>query len=186
MSKRRLKRKIIFTMIFAMLSIFQMTSVTAEASDWKTAYANIIKGYDGVENHFSSGCFNYVKNYFRLLDCVWERCGIDICENGILHFYGSGGAAYHYDKYYKMADDGYSVEMIDSFYIDSEENVVTLIDGSVIPFQGNYDTFGNRYSSADLNWLRLSPENAESVTGYSWDMISDVTNDEILLAPCYE
>ena len=54
--------------------------------------------------------------------CLGERCSAKIYNNGIIYFYGAGGALIHGLEFYKIGNDGYSKENIASFSVETDEN----------------------------------------------------------------
>ena len=54
--------------------------------------------------------------------CLGERCYVKIYNNGIIFFYGAGGANLHGLEFYKIGNDGYSKENIATFSVKSDEN----------------------------------------------------------------
>ena len=54
--------------------------------------------------------------------CLGERCSLKIYNNGIIYFYGAGGALIHGLEFYKIGNDGYSKENIATFSVESDEN----------------------------------------------------------------
>ena len=54
--------------------------------------------------------------------CLGERCSAKIYNNGIIYFYGAGGAYTHGLEFYKIGNDGYSKEEIATFIVEIDKN----------------------------------------------------------------
>ena len=63
-------------------------------------------------------------------NCLGDRCSLSLYDNGIMYFYGAGGASHHGLDFYKIGSNGYSRETIGSYGVDiSEDRSVTIMNG---------------------------------------------------------
>ena len=107
------------------------------------------------------------KKVLRFYDdgCLGERCSSSIYDNGIIYFYGSGGASVHGLDFYKVAGDGYSKEVIKSYSVEYDSNGnVTIMDNntkSVTNFKKDEEVISSVIGSAKkvdlskLDWIEI-------------------------------
>ena len=62
--------------------------------------------------------------------CLGERCTADVYDNGIIYFYGAGGAMMHGLSFYKIDSNGYDKNTFKDYVveIDNNKNVI-ITDG---------------------------------------------------------
>ncbi len=72
--------------------------------------------------------------------CLGERCNSSIYDNGIIYFYGSGGASIHYLDFYKIASDGYSKDTFKSYSVEYDSNGNVTITDELTKTKTNYKT----------------------------------------------
>ena len=97
--------------------------------------------------------------------CLGERCSAEIYDNGIIYFYGSGGAMIHGLDFYKIASDGYSKETYKSYSVEYDSNRnVTITDNntkSVTTYKTDEEVIssvvGNskKVDLSKLNWIEI-------------------------------
>lgn len=62
--------------------------------------------------------------------CLGERCSASIYDNGIIYFYGAGGAMRHGLSFYKIDKDGYSMDVFKAYAVEIDDNKnVIITDG---------------------------------------------------------
>ena len=97
--------------------------------------------------------------------CLGERCNSSIYDNGIVYFYGSGGANLHGLDFYKIASDGYSKESFKSYEVEYDSNRNVTITDSLTKEKTNYKTDEEVISSvvgnatkvdlSKLSWIEI-------------------------------
>lgn len=70
--------------------------------------------------------------------CLGERCSAEIYNNGIIYFYGSGGAMIHGLHFYKIGNDGYSKDTFKSFSVEYDSNRNVTITDNLMKEKTNY------------------------------------------------
>ena len=99
--------------------------------------------------------------------CLGDRCQVELWDNGIMFFEGSGGAAYHSYEFYKLGNDGYSKETIKKYYVEYKDNEVktfTVTDrdtNEIVDFKSTDDIVASIKGNAKdvdlskLNWIEI-------------------------------
>ena len=65
--------------------------------------------------------------------CLGERCSATLYDNGIIYFYGAGGARVHGLTFYKIGDNGYSIEIVKDYGVEIDENGnYTISEGDTV------------------------------------------------------
>ena len=70
--------------------------------------------------------------------CLGERCNAKIYDNGLIYFYGAGGASIHGLDFFKIASDGYSKETFKSYSVEYDENKNVTITDNITKSKTNY------------------------------------------------
>lgn len=99
--------------------------------------------------------FSYVDGTVVHLFSGAERSHLTVCEDGIVSENSSGGALHNFQYYYKINEDGRSCDAIRYYYINSEDYTVEDIEGTVNPFDGNYDQYLHIYNEAQSGWISM-------------------------------
>ena len=97
--------------------------------------------------------------------CLGERCSSSIYDNGIIYFYGSGGANIHGLDFYKIGSDGYSKDTFKSYEVEYDSNGnVTITDNntkSVTNFKKDEEVISSVVGSSKkidlskLGWIEI-------------------------------
>ena len=70
---------------------------------------------------------------------------------------GSGGACHTITQsYYTIGSDGKSCDTIGYYYINGDDQTVEDLEGTVTPFDGNYDQYLYQYEEETLSWKEVS------------------------------
>ena len=98
-------------------------------------------------------------NVFINDSCLGERCNVSIYDNGIIYFYGAGGAAVHGLTFYKIGNDGYSREIVKDFGVEIKDGIYNIeSDGVKTDFKSDkeaIDSVVNGASVVDLSKLEF-------------------------------
>ena len=121
---------------------------------------------DGKDSIFEIYTYDGNKtNRFFNESCLGERCSTEIYSNGIIYFYGSGGANIHGLDFYKIANDGYSEDTIKSYEVEYDENKNITITDEITNTKTNYKSDeevisnvvgnANKVDLSKLNWQEI-------------------------------
>ena len=98
-------------------------------------------------------------------NCLGERCNSSIYDNGIIYFYGSGGASIHGLDFYKIASDGYSKDTFKSYSVEYDSNGNVTITDELTKAKTNYkaddevinDVVGSakKIDLSKLGWIEI-------------------------------
>lgn len=101
-------------------------------------------------------------NAFFKDSCLGERCNAHIYENGLIYFYGAGGASLHGLTFYKIGADGYSKDIVKDFGVEIHDGVYTIeSDGVITDFKSDEEVInsvvGNtkKVDLSRLNWKEI-------------------------------
>ena len=88
-------------------------------------------------NTFDAGCV------------LGERCSATIYDNGIIYFYGSGGATVHGLTFYKIGNDGYTFEKEKEFDVEVNNGVYSAeLNGVKTEFKSDDEVIKSIVNSA--------------------------------------
>lgn len=62
--------------------------------------------------------------------CLGEKCIAKIYDNGIIYYYGAGGALFHELVFYKIGNDGYSKKVVKNYSVEYSDNNVAVTDSA--------------------------------------------------------
>lgn len=145
----------------------------------------------GADSSGLCGLYAFNGNSAVLVEEGIYRSYLYLLEDGILYSGGSGGAATHYNEYFKIADDGYSKDVIDSFLhdynYDTEEMEIfhrtddewidktnsrkiteTEYEQLILKYASNFSESGVAIEQEGMNWTEILP------------IVSSSTNDPII------
>ena len=98
-------------------------------------------------------------------NCLGDRCGASIYDNGVIYFNGSGGASVQGYTFYKIGSDGYSKDTIKSYTAEyGESGNVTITDDltkTVTNFKKVEDIISsvvgnaNKVNLSKLSWTEI-------------------------------
>ena len=101
-------------------------------------------------------------NMFLREVCVGERCPVSIYDNGIIYFYGAGGAAVHGLTFYKIGSDGYSRETVKDFGVEINDGIYSIeSDGVKTDFKSDEEAINSVVNGAkvvdlsSLKWVEI-------------------------------
>lgn len=98
-------------------------------------------------------------NMFIKEGCLGERCIAHIYDNGIIYFYGAGGAAIHGLDFYKIGNDGYSKDIVKTFGVEIKDGIHSIeSDGVKTNFKSDEEAINsvvNGASVVDLSKLQF-------------------------------
>ena len=120
-------------------------------------------GSNGIYEMYTYDGSKAIKFYNQ--SCLGDRCNSSIYDNGIIYFYGSGGAMIHGLDFYKIASDGYSKETYKSYSVEYDSNKnVTITDNNTkakIDYKTDEEVIssvvGNskKVDLSKLNWVEI-------------------------------
>ena len=120
-------------------------------------------GSNGIYEMYTYDGSKAIKFYNQ--SCLGDRCNSSIYDNGIIYFYGSGGAMIHGLDFYKIASDGYSKETYKSYSVEYDSNKNVTITDNNTKSVTNYKTDEEVISSvvgnsekvdlSKLNWVEI-------------------------------
>ena len=112
--------------------------------------------YGGSGNASVLDIFTYASGRAVRLLSGAERSHLTLCRDGVISENGSGGAAHNYQSYYTIGSDGKSCDTIGYYYINGDDQTVEDLEGTVTPFDGNYDQYLYQYEEETLSWKEVS------------------------------
>ena len=95
-------------------------------------------GSNGIYEMYTYDGSKAIKFYNQ--SCLGDRCNSSIYDNGIIYFYGSGGASVHGLDFYKIGDDGYSKDTFKSYSVEYDSNGNVTITDELTKTTTNYKT----------------------------------------------
>lgn len=120
-------------------------------------------GSNGIYEMYTYDGSKAIKFYNQ--SCLGERCNSSIYDNGIVYFYGAGGASVHGLDFYKIGSDGYSKETYKSYSVEYDSNRnVTITDNntkSVTNYKTDEEVISNvvgnskKVDLSKLNWIEI-------------------------------
>ncbi len=105
---------------------------------------------ESIVDIFSFDGTNIIRLFAEISSCLGYRCGLSIYDNGIIHFTGSGGAAYHYDSFHTINNNISTLKTINSYYevYEDDGNGNTKVS---IYNNDDYDENSNNNKKLDFN-----------------------------------
>ena len=96
--------------------------------------------------------------------CLGERCSVDIWDNGVFYYRGSGGANSGALEFSKIASNGYTNEIIQSFYYEYD-------DSNIVSFYSDIDKTNKlNYASVDeIEAIYLNKASIVSMESLNWN-----------------
>lgn len=142
--------------------------------------------YGGSGNASVLDIFTYASGRAVRLLSGAERSHLTLCRDGVISENGSGGAAHNYQSYYTIGSDGKSCDTIGYYYINGDDQTVEDLEGTVTPFDGNYDQYLYQYEEETLSWKEVSESSIAEKTIPREAAGAALTWREIGKAPIYK
>lgn len=94
--------------------------------------------------------------------CLGERCTADVYDNGIIYFYGAGGAMMHGLSFYKIDTNGYDKNIFRDYVVEIDNNKNVIITDSITKVKTDFTSddqvissvmgTANRVDLSKLEW----------------------------------